>query len=69
VDTWIFDLDDTLYPPEKEVLGLINERMTAYMVRRTGLPWPEARRLQRAYHDEHGTTLAGLMSCTIAPPR
>ena len=62
VDTWIFDLDDTLYPPEKEVLGLINERMTAYMVRQTGLPWPEARRLQRAYHDEHGTTLAGLMA-------
>ena len=62
VDTWIFDLDDTLYPPEKEVLGLINERMTAWVMRQTGMPWPEARALQRRYHDEHGTTLAGLMA-------
>ena len=62
VDTWIFDLDNTLYPPERELLSLVDERMTAFMIRETGLGWPEARALQRRYHDEHGTTLAGLMA-------
>ena len=62
VDTWIFDLDNTLYPPERELLSLVNDRMTAFVVRQTGLPWPEARTLQHRYHSEHGATLAGLMA-------
>ena len=62
IDTWIFDLDNTLYPPEREVLSLVDQRMTAFVIRQTGLTWPEARALQRRYHEEHGTTLAGLMA-------
>jgi len=62
VDTWIFDLDNTLYPPSCELLALVDERMTAFVVRETGLDWLDARALQRRYHDEHGTTLAGLMA-------
>ena len=62
VDTWIFDLDNTLYPPECELLSLVNDRMTAFVMRQTGLPWPEARALQHRYHHEHGATLAGLMA-------
>ena len=61
VDTWIFDLDNTLYPPDRQVLARVNEAMTAYMVRKTGLPEAEARALQHRYHDEHGATLSGLM--------
>ena len=62
VETWIFDLDNTLYPPECEFMALIDERMTAFVMRETGLPHPEARSLQRRYLDEHGTTLAGLVA-------
>jgi 2,3,4,5-tetrahydropyridine-2-carboxylate N-succinyltransferase len=62
VDTWLFDLDDTLYPPECELMALVNERMTAFVARQTGLPWDEARALQKRYYREHGTTLAGLMA-------
>ncbi len=62
VDTWIFDLDDTLYPPECELLALVDERMTRFIVRETGLPWSEAHALKERYYHEHGTTLAGLMA-------
>jgi len=62
VDTWIFDLDNTLYPAECELLALCDERMTDFTARQTGLPRDEARALQRRYLHEHGTTLAGLMA-------
>lgn len=62
VDTWIFDLDNTLYPAGTEFVGLIDERMTAFVMRETGLPYVEARALQKRYLAEHGTTLAGMMA-------
>jgi putative hydrolase of the HAD superfamily len=61
VDTWLFDLDNTLYPLETG-LGLdISDRITDYMERLTGLPRAEARALQKRYLAEHGLTLRGLM--------
>jgi putative hydrolase of the HAD superfamily len=62
VDTWIFDLDNTLYPAECGLLSLVNDRMTAFVVRETGLDWDGARALQHRYHHEHGATLSGLMA-------
>jgi len=62
VDTWLFDLDNTLYPAETEFMGLIEGRMTDFVERFTGLPREEARALQKKYYLEHGTTLAGLMT-------
>jgi len=62
VDTWLFDLDNTLYPPEAEFMSLIEGRMTAFVARETGLPRNEAFALQKRYLSEHGTTLAGLMA-------
>lgn len=62
VDTWLFDLDNTLYPAEAEFMTLIEGRMTAFVARETGLPRNEAFALQKRYLSEHGTTLAGLMA-------
>jgi putative hydrolase of the HAD superfamily len=62
VDTWIFDLDNTLYPANGAFMGLIERRMNDFVARQTGLPADEAYVLQRRYLDEHGTTLAGLMA-------
>ncbi|MET3666656.1 pyrimidine 5'-nucleotidase [Caulobacter sp. 1776] len=62
VDTWLFDLDNTLYPLESEFMGLIEAKMTDFVARETGLPRDEARALQHSYFQEHGTTLAGLMA-------
>ena len=62
IDTWIFDLDNTLYPLGTEFVVLIEGRMTDYVQKATGLPQAEARALQKKYLHEHGTTLAGLMA-------
>jgi len=62
IETWLFDLDNTLYPAETEFMGLIEGKMTDFMVKATGLPREEARAIQKKYYHEHGTTLAGLMA-------
>lgn len=62
VDTWLFDLDNTLYPLETGLAPRISERITDYVERLTGLPRDEARALQKRYLAEHGLTLRGLMT-------
>ena len=61
VDTWMFDLDNTLYPLETGLAVDISERITRYVERLTALPRDEARALQKHYLDQHGLTLKGLM--------
>lgn len=61
VDTWLFDLDDTLYPAESGLGIDISERITDYTQRLTGLPRDAARALQKRYLKDHGLTLRGLM--------
>lgn len=62
VDTWIFDLDNTLYPARCDLFALIDERMGAYIQDLVGCDAVEARRIQKSYFHEHGTTLSGLMA-------
>jgi putative hydrolase of the HAD superfamily len=62
IDVWLFDLDNTLYPAESQFMGLVEVRMTEFVERLTGLPYDEARALQKKYLVENGTTLAGLMA-------
>lgn len=61
VDTWLFDLDNTLYPAESGFMAEIVVRMTDFVEKVTGLPRDEAFRLQKAYLAEHGLTLKGMM--------
>ena len=61
VDTWIFDLDNTLYPPETEFMALIDSRITEFVMAETGLAFDDARTLQLRFLNDHGTTLAGMM--------
>jgi putative hydrolase of the HAD superfamily len=61
VETWVFDLDNTLYPPEIRLFDQIETRMTAYVMRALGVVEAEANRLRDVYWWSHGATLAGLM--------
>jgi putative hydrolase of the HAD superfamily len=61
IDCWIFDLDNTLYPPTVDLFAQIDRRMKAFIARELGLPLDDAFRLQKAYYRAHGTTLRGLM--------
>ncbi len=69
INTWLFDLDNTLYPPEAEVMALVVGKMTDFVARETGLSHEEAFQLQKRYLHEHGTTLAGLMAYHGVEPR
>ena len=62
VDTWLFDLDNTLYPPQSGFMGEIEQRMTAFVERLTGLPREDAYRLQKTYLADYGLTLRGLIA-------
>jgi putative hydrolase of the HAD superfamily len=62
VDTWIFDLDNTLYPASCDLFALIDEKMGLYIQKMLDCDAHEARRLQKGYFRDHGTTLAGLMA-------
>lgn len=61
VTDWIFDLDNTLYPASTRLFDLIDVRMSAYVQRLLGCAPAQARRVQKDYFRDHGTTLAGLM--------
>lgn len=61
VGHWVFDLDNTLYPPHMQLFDQIEVRMTAYVMDALGVTRAEADRLRSHYWREHGTTLAGLM--------
>lgn len=59
--SWVFDLDNTLYPPAARLFDQIEVRMTQYVMDALRVPRPEANRLRQVYWAEYGTTLAGLM--------
>ena len=58
---WVFDLDNTLYPPESRLFSQIEPRMTAYVMQALGVTEAEASHLRVHYWKTYGTTLAGLM--------
>jgi putative hydrolase of the HAD superfamily len=62
IDTWLFDLDNTLYPASSGFMGEIEKRMTDYVERLTGLPRDEAFKLQKKYLADYGLTLGGLVA-------
>ena len=59
---WIFDLDNTLYPAECNLFAQVDQRMGDFIADFLGVPFEEARRLQKGYYLDYGTTLAGLMT-------
>jgi len=61
IESWIFDLDNTLYPASADLFGLIDVRMGMYVERLIGCTPEEAHAIQKNLFHEHGTTLSGLM--------
>lgn len=62
VESWIFDLDNTLYSPGVRLFDQIDERMGTFIATLLEVDRTEARRIQKKYFHEHGTTLSGLMA-------
>ena len=62
VTEWVFDLDNTLYPRHTDLFSQIDKNMTAYVSKLLSLPRDEARKVQKEYYRDYGTTLNGLMN-------
>lgn len=68
VDTWIFDLDNTLYPASCDLFSQIDARMRQYLAGYFGCSEEDARRIQKDYYRDHGTTLSGMMKMHAMEP-
>lgn len=58
---FVFDLDNTLYPPEVLLWKRVDDRIERFVQDRLGVDPAEARRVRKGYLREFGTTLRGLM--------
>ena len=61
IDTWIFDLDNTLYSAESGIFQQVHELMGKFVSRELGIDIKTAKTIQKKYFKQHGTTLRGLM--------
>ena len=61
IDCWIFDLDNTLYPASCNLFDQVDQRIGAFIGELLQVDAAEAKRLQKRYFHEYGTTLRGLM--------
>ncbi len=61
VETWVFDLDNTLYPHHVNLWQQVDVRIREYIARFFDLSQAEAFRMQKDYYKRYGTTLRGLM--------
>lgn len=61
VDSWIIDLDNTLYHANSNLWDQIDVLMGRFISTHLGLDPVEAKKLQKGYLMSHGTTLRGLM--------
>ncbi len=68
ITEWVFDLDNTLYPHHVDLFAQIDKNMTAYVAALLQVLPAEAKRIQKQYYHEHGTTLQGLMLHHDADP-
>ena len=62
IETWVFDLDNTLYPHHVNLWQQVDERIRNYIARFLKVPGEEAFRLQKDYYRRYGTSMRGLMT-------
>ncbi len=58
---WIFDLDNTLYSGQTKVFSEVDKKMSSFISKKLGVDLIEAKKIQKEYFYEYGTTLSGLM--------
>ena len=62
VETWVFDLDNTLYPHHLNLWQQVDERIRDYIARFLKITHEEAFHLQKDYYKRYGTSMRGLMT-------
>ena len=62
IDTWIFDLDLTLYGPEANIMAQVRDRIALFVEKHFNIGADEAHKIRHTYWKKYGTTLGGLMA-------
>lgn len=62
IDSWVFDLDNTLYDAESHVFVEMGSRMTDYVAAHLNIPREEADLKRKHFFRTYGTTLRGMMT-------
>ena len=62
VETWIFDLDNTLYPHNVNLWQQVDKRIRDYIADFLKVTHEEAFRLQKDYYKRYGTSMRGMMT-------
>ena len=62
VETWVFDLDNTLYPHDLNLWQQIDDRIREFIADFLSVTKDDAFRLQKDYYRRYGTTMRGLMA-------
>ncbi|HEY2754747.1 MAG TPA: pyrimidine 5'-nucleotidase [Pseudolabrys sp.] len=62
VETWVFDLDNTLYPHHLNLWHQVDERIRSFVADYLKISKDDAFRLQKDYYKRYGTTMRGLMT-------
>jgi putative hydrolase of the HAD superfamily len=62
VATWVFDLDNTLYPHDLNLWQQIDERIRSFVSDFLHVTKEEAFRVQKDYYRRYGTTMRGLIA-------
>ena len=61
VESWIFDLDNTLYRVSPRLHAAIDKELRGFVAEFLGVDETQAREVQKRYFREYGLTLRGLM--------
>lgn len=69
VESWIFDLDNTLYPAHCDLFAQVSQRMGDFICQFLQVDRAEAHRIQKTYFHEYGTTMNGLMTRHAMSPQ
>src|SRR3954449_8840756 len=62
IDTWVFDLDNTLYPHHVNLWQQVDVRIGEFVSAYLNVSREEARRIQKDYYLRYGTTMRGMMT-------
>jgi putative hydrolase of the HAD superfamily len=62
IHTWVFDLDNTLYPHHVNLWQQVDVRIGEFVSAWLKISADEARRIQKDYYRRYGTTMRGMMT-------
>ena len=61
INTWIFDLDNTLYSADSGIFQQVHDLMGKFVSNHLNIDIEDAKIIQKNYYKQHGTTLRGMM--------